>query len=271
MSAIALYDGDKTLDIYNKVKEYIPEELKEEFQYMPKGITRIPLPRDSEQYDFVINEAKKYSISIYSQYEFTLYTPLEKRNAKWFRMGVSYPLESAGKSSLDFGTKLKGCCQECNIGGIPQGDILVDRKYMKKKSIVSLVPGIIVSRQVKWLIEENCLTGVNFDHKVSDFKNREIEEYYCMTFDNILPPTDIRTWLSYNPPAVTCKKCGREVPYIRSNWYYKIHDFDNAQDFNLTYEFTNNWAERDMIVSRKVKDIFQKYKIGVGFEMLNIL
>lgn len=138
MSAIGLYDSPHTEWIYSKVKDRIPIELREEFKYKPKDITRIPLPRNSPEYAFVINEAKRLSVSIYSQYEFTRYTSSEIREAQWFRMGVSYPLEAAGKSSLDFGTKFKNCCQYCNIGGEPDGDILVDRKYVKKKSIVSL-------------------------------------------------------------------------------------------------------------------------------------
>ena len=203
--------------------------------------------------------------------ETTYYSKQEICNAEYYDMRFSCALEAAGTRASSYGTKYHSCCQECNIDGIPIGDILIDRKYVKKYSIASLKPDIIVSKQVKWLIESNNLTGVEFNHIVRDFKGRDIPEYYRLTINNYLDPVDNRTILSYSPPAKVCQECGRVVPYLRSNLYYKKAAFDSASDFNLTYELFDNWYEHNVVVSKKVKNIFTKYKVHAWFKMINIV
>lgn len=273
MSVVALYDSEKTLEIYESVKQYIPDELKnrKEYQYKKGDRTHIPLPRESETYNKVLELAKEYNVSIYHTYEFTEYTKEELKNAEYFVMYISDPLESEGTFARDYGTEYTNCCPVCKIGGRPIGDVLVDRKFVKKYGIASLRPDIFVSKEIKWLIEENQLTGVRFERMVKDYQGREIPEYYCMTFENILKPMHEKTWLSYNPMAKKCNECGIEVPYLKSHCYYLQEAFNDAKDFNRTYEFLDNWAERRIIVSKKVKELFSKYKVRVGYEMINII
>ena len=61
MSVIVLCDMERALEIYDSVKKYIPDELKdrEEFQYKKGNRIHIPLPRDSEAYNKVFELAKK--------------------------------------------------------------------------------------------------------------------------------------------------------------------------------------------------------------------
>jgi len=54
-------------------------------------------------------------------------------------------------------------------------------------------------------------------------------------------------------------------------FYTTGFDFKYAHDFNLTSEIYNNFEERGIIVSKKVKEIFVKSKIRVGYSMLNIV
>ncbi len=222
----------------------------------------------SEEYNYVFNAASKYGITIYHFYELAKYTLNEKKNAEYFEMGISCALEGEGTSAASYGTRYTNCCPECNIGGTPVGDILVDRKFVKKYGIASLKPDIFVSKQIKWLIESNNLTGVRFENMVKDYKGREIPEYYGMSIDNILSPADKKTWFTFDPPAKECKQCGIKVPYLHSDFYYKKTDLEGLNDFNLTYEFINNFSERSMIVSKKVKEIFRKNKVRVGFNMI---
>ncbi len=271
VAVIALCDSIKTEQLYNEIKDFIPSELVDDYPYKKGDVTHIPLQRDSAQYNFVWKKANEYGITIYHFYELAKYTTSEIKNAEYFEMGISCALESEGTSAASYGTIYTNCCPECNIGGIPIGDVFVDRKFVKKYQIASVKPDIFVSKQVKWLIESNNLTGVRFETMLKDFKGRELPEYYCMRIDNILPPADKRTWFSFDPPARECKKCGIKVPYLHSDFYYKRSDLEELNDFNLTYEFINNFSERAIIVSKKVKEIFKINKVRVGFNMIGVV
>lgn len=259
--------------IYENFKKYIPEELrdKDEYQYDPeRSYIHIPIPRDSDAYMQLLNTAKENHV--YSgRYEFTEFTKKEIKEAEYFHLGITTPLESEGTDARDYGTKYKNCCDECCIGGELDGDLLVDRKFMKKRAIGTLKPDVFVSSQVKWLIESNGLTGAKFEHRVRDFKGREMPEYYIMTFEHTMPPMHPRTFFDYDPPAKHCKKCGRVVPYLRAYCCYKKSDFADAKDFNVSYEVFNNYFEPAIIVSKRVKEVFNEYKVNCGFMMLNVL
>jgi len=264
-------NSDKILYIYEMFKDFIPLKLRnrEEFQLNDNRI-QMPIDKDSQVFRKIIDIANDFCISFHT-YEFTEYDQEEIHNAQYFQMFVNDPLESEGTYARDYGTKYINNCSACKIGGILDGDVLVDRKFVRKYGIASLRPDIFVSKEVKWLIETNDLTGVDFKHVVRDYKGREIPEYYVMSFKHTMPPMDSRTWLSFDPPAKTCKECGTEIPYLKSHCYYNEFDFKYAHDFNLTSEIYNNFEERGIIVSKKVKEIFVKSKIRVGYSMLNIV
>ncbi len=273
MSVISLSNSDKTQELYEQYKKYIPDELREnqEFQYArEKGKIDIPISRMCVEYNSLKSQALINHISIY-EYEFSEYSKQEIKNAEFFQMIVLDPLQSEGTYAKDYGTNYVECCPVCKIGGILDGNVLVDRKFVKKCGIASLRPDIIVSPEIKWLIEENSLTGVSFEHRVLDYKGREIPEYYVMTFESILKPMDSQTWFSFEPVARNCEICGLKIPYLKSHFYYKQADLRNIQDFNLTIESYDNFAERGIVVSKKVRDIFSKAKVRVGYRMLNIV
>lgn len=272
-AVIVLRDSDKTDEIYRVVESCFNQDiLKVLPKYEKNERVYMPLKKDSPEYNYVLNVAKEQKINVYRIYEETVFNREEKKNIEWFLLGIHDPLESEGTFAIDYGTKYEGCCEKCNIGGKVIGDVLVDRKFIRKQPIASLRPDIIVTPEVKWAIETEGLTGVSFVHNVRDYKGREMTDYYSMIIEHVLPPMCEQTWLTYDSPAKKCDKCGIVVPYIRSNLYYNEKDFDNANDFNLTHEFLNNWAERSIIVSKRVKEAFKKYKIRVGFNtMINIL
>lgn len=268
ISVIALYGREKTEELYQELKHKFPKELEGEFDESEKtGRRYFPFDRNSEEYQYIKQVAKENNIPIYNEYEKTVFTPEEEKNMQWFLMGVSYPLEAEGKHTVDYGTEYVDCCPKCKIGGKVKGDILIDRKFIRKQGIACVVPDIIVTPQVKWAFEQENLTGVSFKHNVSDWKGREMPDYYSMIIESILPPMDEKTWFRTDPPAKHCSECGRIVPYVRSNYYYKKKDFDNAKDFNYTYEFLNNWTKRSIIISKRVKDVLKKYKIRAGWNM----
>ena len=273
VSVIALSNNKITQQLYKMFKQYIPDELKDEeaYQYDEKRYEiHFPIPKDSNAFLQLQSIAKENNISVRT-YELTKHTTKEIQNALFFQMFISDPLESEGTYARDYGTKYADYCDACKIGGTLVGDVLVDRKLVKKAGIATLRPDIFVSKEVRWLIESNNLTGVRFDHKVRDYKGREIPEYYVMSFDHIMPPMDSKTWFSFDPPAHFCSKCKKTIPYLRSNCYYKQTDFNDAKDFNLSNEVYDNFAERAIIISKKAKSVFEHAKVRCGFHMLNVL
>ena len=273
MSVIALSNTDKTQELYEEYKQYIPDELKEKLDYQydkEKERIDIPIPRSTPEYARLKEQALANNLSVF-EYEHSEYSKQEMKDAEYFQMRVSDPLESEGTDARDYGTKYVNCCEACKIGGELYGDVLVDRKFVKKYGIASLRPDIFVSKEVKWLIEENALTGVSFKHMVLDYKGREIPKYYVMTFENVLNPMDAQTWFSFEPAAKSCSVCGKKIPYLKSNFYYKREDLKGIKDFNLTMEAYNNFSERGIVVSKKVKEIFSKAKVRAGYMMLNIV
>ena len=273
MSVISLSNKEKTKQIYETFKKYIPDELKtiKKYQYNEKNNKIfIPIPRNIEAFSQLEKIARENHISAY-KFEFTDYTEDEMKNAKFFQMLISDPLQSEGTYARDYGTKYIYCCDVCKTGGVLASDVFVDRKFVKKCDIATLRPDIFVSYKIKELIEENGLTGVSFEHRVIDYIGRELPEYYVMSFDNVMPPMDSKTWFSFEPPAKSCIKCSKKIPYLKSHCYYKQVDFEDAKDFNLSYEAYDNFSERAIIVSKKVKEVFDKAKVRCGFQMLNVI
>ena len=261
-------DERKVLELYEMFKQYIPDyQIK---QWVTFVEVHIPIDRHTEAFDKLMCLAKENGVLDW-YYEYMKHTKKEEREAEFFQMFVSHPLQAEGTFSKDYGTKYLNCCNTCKINGTPVGDVLVDRKFVKKCEIASLVPDIFVSKEVKWLIETSGLTGVHFEKRVMDYKGREIKEYHVMSFDSILPPMDEETWFCFDPIAYECKECGRRVPYLRSHFYYKQADLADAKDFNLTYEVFDNWREHGIVVSKKAREVLDKAKIRVGYHMINVI
>ncbi len=254
--------------LYEKIKDEYPDFLKKDFAFKEVELEmRIPMYKELPSYHYIMEFIKKYKFHT-RLYEVYYCSKKEKEKGEYFEMWIPSALELEGTDAAYYGTRYNSDCETCNIGGTPVGDVLVDRKFIKKYSIASLKPDIIVSKKVKELIEENNFTGVSFNHVVKDYKGREIPEYYCMTINNVLPNADKKTIFDVNPPAYECKQCGKVVPYILSPLYYKKSDLSNALDFNLTSEYVNNFKEQLIIVSKRVRDVFKKNRIRAGYDIL---
>jgi hypothetical protein len=194
------------------------------------------------------------------------YTKTEKESARYYALGMSTPLELEGTKARDYGTEYDGGCSHCGIGGKLVSDVLVDRKLMKKTKIGNLFPDIYVSNEIKELIESNNLTGVSFNHEVKDYKGREMPIFYTLDIHHVLPPMSESVWLIKDEDSNSRYDiCGHSVVYLRSDIQYEKEKLDEAFDFNLSSEYVNNSRLQVLIVSAKVRDIFKKNKLHVGF------
>lgn len=262
--------GELRKNIYEKVQHSIPVELKKEYSYSEKGYFEIPLFEDSKEYQYVVDLAKKMNLTCEIS-EKTIYTPKEEENCEYFYMWLSEPMELEAVHLEDYNTKFIRNCSKCEAGRQLLGDALVDRKLIKNKPILQLTDSLItVSKSVKWLVEENGLTGFNFEHLLKDYKGREMDEYFCVEpqNDNILPPMHENTWFR----EWREKECEHKQYWVISNVKYARKSLQNAKDFNFSYEFSYGLnPNRFLIVSGKLRKVFKEHKIRVGFQPVNTI
>ena len=188
------------------------------------------------------------------------YTKKEIAQTRYFHFLEQYPLELEGTTAAEYGTKYEGRCFSCDSGGIRIGDVLIDRKFVRNVRFGNLRPELIVSKELKELIEGAELTGITFGPMIKDFKNREIPPFYVAQIDNVLPALSESTWLI---PRGNCPRCKQETILLQSDLQYEEEKLANAKDFNLTCEYLNNWNLRGIVVSAKVRNLFNENKIRV--------
>ncbi|MBQ6700824.1 MAG: hypothetical protein IJM98_09230 [Oscillospiraceae bacterium] len=256
-------------NIYERYKSKIPTTLPK-YEYNG-GSLNIPFEENSQELFEAIEiiKEKGYTPRLFSE---AYYTKKEiEDKVGYFELSPSYPTELEGTTEKSYGTVLDGGCPCCGVGNVAVGDVLIDRKLMKKCKIGCLIPDYVVSKEVKEIIENNGLTGVTFEKKVKDFKNREMDDFYVMNIKNILPPMSKTTWLNEQELEDGCKICGYRTTYLESDIQYESEKLDNAFDFNLTKEYVNNDWNRYLVVSAKVRKVFKENKIRVGFKPVTLL
>jgi len=192
----------------------------------------------------------------------------EVENSLYFYITPLNPLSYDGRNEKYFGTILNGGCDICNVGKKSEGDILVDRKYIKNKKFVCLVPDFVVSKEVKEIIEANKLTGVSFDRKVKDYKGRDIGEFFVMDIHGIMPTFNESTFFHIEK---YCPSCGYPLLLSRSDLRYNKDDLVDILDFNLTKEYFNNSHMHGLIISKKALDVLKKNKIRFKSEPVILL
>ena len=182
--------------------------IREKYKYQGSGLLCIPLYEHSDAYKYVMDITEKEHL--YPRlFQDVQYTKSELDKIRYFQMGIPDVLEYEGKDTKDYGTKFVDSCKVCVIGGKPVSDAMVDRKFLKKYKIGSLRPCIFVKRELRDIILKTELTGVSFNYKVRDYKNRPLQDdYYVMEIDNILPPMKNTTWLVDNLPDCRPRECG---------------------------------------------------------------
>lgn len=261
---------EQLYELYNHIKEDIYKPMFQKCEYTGHGNLKVILDKDSPSYQYLLEMADKYQLHPHIA-QWIEYTKAEKENAEFYAMSIPEPLELEGTNAADYGTQYAGGCLNCGLGGKPVSDVLVDRKFIKKYNIGTLYPDIFVSESLKELILENHLTGVSFEHEVKDYKGREIPKYFVMNIHNVLPPMSDSAWLIKDKVYDRYRECGHQVVYLRSDIQYEREKLNGSQDFNLTNEFVDNYRLRQIVVGAKVRSLFKKNKIYVGFFPVVIL
>lgn len=266
---ICIVGGDKSIrgELYDIFKTKIPKEFLK-YKY-DGGQLNLPLEPDSPEFFQAMEFANKFSLhpTLFSKIQ---YTKREIEEMPFFNMIIPDSLELEGTDASDYGTRYKGGCLVCGLGGIPIENVLIDRKLVKKYKIGSVRPNLYVSKEFKEVLESNNLTGVSFNHEMKDYKGRDMPKYYIADIPNILPPMSNSTWLESNGGS-RYKECGHQVIYLRSDIQYERDKLKNALDFNLSQEYVDNFRLRVIIVSAKVRKLFMQNKVHAGFFPVAIL
>ena len=248
-------------ELLERYRDKIPREFSQYKEYKWGALT-LPLEPDSPE----LKEACLYVRSLgYHPRLFSevYYTKKELERIAYFQMEVGSPLELEGTTASDYGTKYDGACPVCGIGGKRTGNVLVDRKFLKKRKIGFLAPDLFVSEKTRQIIEDHGFTGVSFDGEVKDYKGREIEKYYTMSIHHVLPPMSKSTWLSdFSAKVGIIPECNHHKIYLESDIQYEHEKLHGALDFNLSSEYVNNDKEQQLVVSARVRRVFKENKIG---------
>ena len=202
----------------------------------------------------------------YSFVESREYTKQELKEAKYFHVGVYYPWEHGPlKDAEYYGTKYEYVhdhrCKDCSK--TQASELKLDVKKIGKKHFVHIRPEIIITDYAKEVIESNQLNGYEI-LPASDYKNRDEPKVYQLVVKNILPPLDDRVrFEAYELyPVSDCQFCSSKG-FPRSEFIYRTQEMEQFRDFNLTFEYLNTYQIRLLIVSAKVKELFQKHKINL--------
>jgi hypothetical protein len=252
---------------YDRFKERIPKEFSN-YQFNG-GQLNLPLEPDSSDLEEALDYAKTHNLHtrLFSKVH---YTKKEIEDIPYFQMIIPHPLELEGKCASDYGTQYESGCSYCGQGGKLVGDVLIDRKFVKKYKLGLLEPDIYVSQEIKSIIERSKLTGVSFEHDVKNYKGREIPKNYVMNINNILPSMNKTAWIVPSNER-QYEKCGHHVLYLQSDLQYSKNKMHGAQDFNYTDEYLNNARLRDIVVSAKVRQVFKENKIYSFFSPITLL
>jgi len=264
---LQFYDAEKGspnfFKLFSEFESQIPSQLRKRFIPPNEMRCELPLKSKSPELEAAKKRAEELGLEKTHAYEAVYYTKKEQDSALFYMPQFPEPMELAGDSLREFGTEYQGACEHCHQFGKPVGDVLVDRKYLKKTSIGTFLSSYfgasyIVSEEVRALIEENSFTGVSFEQEVKDYKGRETGKFYALTVRNKLPPL--------SPEASVIQRnqnsCGHSYLYCESDLMYERVKLENACDFNITSEWFF-YRGPYLVISNRVKQAFQENKIKV--------
>ena len=253
-------------ELYDTYKDSIPREFMK-YAYKGNSSLRIPLLAESAE----LAEAIQHAQSRGEQPRLFLeshYTPGELKKHPYFEMLLPWPLELDGTFVEDYGTKFHGGCPFCGLDKKYAGDVYIDRKFVRKYRMGTLLNILFANEEVKNIVQENQLSGIDFMQMLKDYKGRELNGYHVAEINSVLPPLSSLTWVINH--GVHNEKCGHAVRYLQSPLRYEEEKLSEAKDFNLSFEYLNNFQEQSIIVSAKVKQIFTKHKIFARFRPVDI-
>lgn len=218
----------------------------------------------------------------------TEYEKSEIENAEWFIVNTGhyqYPQPEDDFGYLNVTFNLDNYCKLCDIGKVQNAPYRL-RTVPKKPNnqfwgLNWAFESIFVRQETKNILEREKINGISFSNPVLHKKNVPVEGFFQLHIDSILH----KGFDNYNTKTITCKinneenrnkdttlqYCGRmkfHHPIIGGYLFNKVI-FDKAFDIVKSNEYfgSGGSANRVTIVSKRFKDIVEKYKLkGLSFE-----
>ena len=261
VTGLAVLESDSVCQEFaDRFERFTPKEFMRPpyAPYKGTGWLSLRLLEGSPELEQAIQYAQEKGLS-YRLRSQVAFSPKETREAPFFYICyMPYPYELEGIYPEKYGTQYIGGCPCCGLGRHAVGDVLVDRKFMKKYEMGFLCPEIFVSERVKKLLEESDLTGFHFGNRIRDYKGRPMMEYHALEIDSVLPNMSTTTWLK----GEDMFQCGHyETLYLHSDPQYRAEDLERAQDFNRSCEYVNNFKMPEIILSAKAKNFLKEHKV----------
>ncbi|NOU72856.1 hypothetical protein GC098_15730 [Paenibacillus sp. LMG 31458] len=246
-------------NLFNTIRSQFEGRL-DQLTLQPSGL-HIVTDEEKPEYQELMSMINSEGIN-HSFTETREYTKQELKEAKFFHVGVLYPWEhDALKDAEHYGTKYVQDHHFEHCGKVQTSELKLDVKKIGKHHLVHIRPELIITEYAKEVIESNQLSGYEI-LPASDYKTRGVQKVYHLVIKSILPPFDdqVRCDPYEHYPDSDCETCSlRGFP--RSEFIYREEEMERFQDFNLTFEYLDAYQNRLLIVSTKVKGIFQKHKI----------
>ncbi|MGQ7887513.1 hypothetical protein [Paenibacillus sp. WC2504] len=248
-------------DIIEKINGKVDEISSRTIAY---GLITVKTNEAREGYQELLKMLEERNLE-YTFAEGRKYTKKEMDSSYFFHVNVPFPWEHEPlKNAAYYGTVYETLEVDCECQLQQISELRLDVKKMKKSHLITIYPQLIVTEHAKNIIIQNELTGCEF-LPANDYKERELGQVFEMRVINILPLLSERTRLE----KVKLKHCSRCIAgaVLRSELIYEKADLKLVLDFNLTTERLNAYDARQLVVSKKVRDVFNENKIKVyGYE-----
>lgn len=263
----------KNKDLFDKKINEIAKHMKDpdtEFT----GLT-LNMYMDSADYIVMMQMCKKLQLEPIKSGFVMKYSKKELSEALYFQLylgiyGTSDYTDSY-QTEYEKITKCKFCGREKEK---QVSDLYIDKlKFGKKDIATNCRKEIIISENLKNILEENNVSGISFGN-VHHFNNKRIKNnptLYQLFIGNILPKMSNKILVEKD--TTYCEFCKNYGILLRSLSYYKKEDISFLEDFNLSHEYFGGGYSgvRNFIISKKVYNLFKQYKIkSVRFDIVQI-
>ncbi|MBS1512077.1 MAG: hypothetical protein JST86_14610 [Bacteroidetes bacterium] len=217
----------------------------------------------------------------------TIYDKTDYNNGEWFIVNAGeyqYPQPDDDSGYLKATFNLEHYCHLCDIGKVQNAPYRL--KTLPKQpnnqfwGLHWAFDAIFVRQETKNILEREGVKNIHFSNPVLHKTNNPIEGFYQLHIDTILK----KGFDNYNAKTITCKLnneenlntdrslkcCGRikfHHPQI-GGYLFEKSIFDGDSDIVQSVEYfgSSGSANRLQIVSKKLKDLIEIYKLkGLSF------
>ncbi len=244
---------------------------------------------NTPEYPWLIAELEQIGVRYLENYEMGVYylyhyefefSTREMDEARLFEFRLMTHNFNGDKHPIYNGTQYRKeiICPVCGKANWHQlNDLHIDTSVIKKKSLIKPSGSseygsfILISDRMAKVLENEGITGYELRPVIHVGSEKKRKEVYQFTVNNILPPFSSRMRFESRPEEY-CSSCGITG---RFKWplHYDSSSLTDVKDFNLSCEYTGNGAgyERDIVISRKARDLLINMKVQKEFQPVIIV